>query len=243
MAITNHERVGKMLDLLRSGLGPFAEREFRNVYADQVEERIAQVLGDDRINNGKPMAEWDVAVLLKLMWDSWNAVFRLTLGHSERSLVSEMRAHRNRWAHQEAFSSDDTYRAMDSACNPYLAYALLLNAGLDGIEPIRDARPGDVVRHAGALEHPGAHRALLVAARFGKPAEADQEEGDRAQNRDEHDRQDPGDRCGGLASQRDDHRGDESEDDVCAQCKQPDDLRRGHCRSSSACLCRTLPHL
>ena len=115
MAITNHERVGKMLDLLRSGLGPFAEREFRNVYADQVEERIAQVLGDDRINNGKPMAEWDVAVLLKLMWDSWNAVFRLTLGHSERSLVSEMRAHRNRWAHQEAFSSDDTYRAMDSA--------------------------------------------------------------------------------------------------------------------------------
>ena len=48
MAITNHERVGKMLDLLRSGLGPFAEREFRNVYADQVEERIAQVLGDGR---------------------------------------------------------------------------------------------------------------------------------------------------------------------------------------------------
>lgn len=28
MAITNHERVGKALELLKSGLGPFVEREF-----------------------------------------------------------------------------------------------------------------------------------------------------------------------------------------------------------------------
>ena len=49
------------------------------------------------------------------MWESWNDVFRLTLGPAERSLVSELRDHRNRWAHQEAFSSDDAYRALDSA--------------------------------------------------------------------------------------------------------------------------------
>ena len=49
------------------------------------------------------------------MWDSWNDVFRLTLGPAERSLVSELRDHRNKWAHQEAFSSDDTYRALDSS--------------------------------------------------------------------------------------------------------------------------------
>ena len=28
MAITNRERVGKALDLLRDGLGPFVQREF-----------------------------------------------------------------------------------------------------------------------------------------------------------------------------------------------------------------------
>ncbi len=55
------------------------------------------------------------AALLKVMWDSWNDVFRQTLGPAERSLVSELRDHRNRWAHQEAFSSDDAYRALDSA--------------------------------------------------------------------------------------------------------------------------------
>ena len=33
MAITNHERVGKAMDLLKTGLAPFVEREFKNLYA------------------------------------------------------------------------------------------------------------------------------------------------------------------------------------------------------------------
>ena len=32
MAITNHERVGKAMDLLRAGLGPFVQREFSNEF-------------------------------------------------------------------------------------------------------------------------------------------------------------------------------------------------------------------
>ena len=32
MAINNNERVGKALDLLKAGLGPFVEREFRNLH-------------------------------------------------------------------------------------------------------------------------------------------------------------------------------------------------------------------
>ena len=42
-------------------------------------------------------------------------MFREILGHSDRSLVSELRDHRNKWAHQQPFSSDDAYRALDSA--------------------------------------------------------------------------------------------------------------------------------
>ena len=30
MAITNHERVGKALELLKRGLAPFVEREFKS---------------------------------------------------------------------------------------------------------------------------------------------------------------------------------------------------------------------
>ena len=49
------------------------------------------------------------------MWEAWNDVFRRTLGPAERSLVSELRDLRNKWAHQQSFSSDDAYRALDSA--------------------------------------------------------------------------------------------------------------------------------
>ncbi len=48
------------------------------------------------------------------MWETWNDVFRKILGPAERSLVGELRGHRNKWAHQESFSSDDAYRALDS---------------------------------------------------------------------------------------------------------------------------------
>ena len=44
-----------------------------------------------RLVGKKPIAEWDVAALLKLMWEAWNDVFRQTLGRAERSLVSELR--------------------------------------------------------------------------------------------------------------------------------------------------------
>ena len=114
MALSNRDRVGKALDLLRAGLAPFVEREFITVYGHTAAEEAVRLLGDDRISAGKQISEWDVAALLKVMWDAWNDVFKRTLGFAERSLVSELREWRNRWAHQEAFSSDDADRALDS---------------------------------------------------------------------------------------------------------------------------------
>jgi predicted AAA+ superfamily ATPase len=114
MAITNHERVGKSLDLLKAGLGPFVEREIKNAYGDRAPAHVARLMGEDRLLAGKPIPDWDAAALLKLMWEAWNDVFRRTLGPAERSLVQELREHRNKWAHQEVFSSDDADRALDS---------------------------------------------------------------------------------------------------------------------------------
>ena len=114
MAITNHERVGKALELLKSGLGPFVERELKNAFQAKAEAQAAVFMGEDRLLGKKPIADWDSAALLKLMWESWNEVFRKTLGPSERSLVMELRDGRNKWAHQQAFSSDDADRALDS---------------------------------------------------------------------------------------------------------------------------------
>ncbi|NLH98010.1 MAG: ATP-binding protein [Chthonomonadales bacterium] len=115
MAITNHERVGKAMELLRQGLAPFVEREVHAaVDAGEVRMDTVRRFADDPMLGSKPISQWDVSGILKLMWDTWNDVFRKTLGFAERSLVSELREWRNKWAHQEPFASRDAERAMDS---------------------------------------------------------------------------------------------------------------------------------
>jgi len=114
MAMTNRERVERAMELLRQGLAPFVEREFRNQYGVDPSAKAQSLFVEDRMAQ-RPLVEWDVSLLLKLMWDAWNEVFRQVLGFSERSLVSELREWRNKWAHQETFTGDDTDRVLDSA--------------------------------------------------------------------------------------------------------------------------------
>jgi len=115
MAISNHERVGKALEQLKAGIAPFVDREFAALHKEKALEEAYRYVSDPRLKTDQPFAEWDAAALLKLMWDAWNAIFRQVLGQAERTLVSELRDVRNRWAHQQAFSGDDAYRALDSA--------------------------------------------------------------------------------------------------------------------------------
>ena len=49
MAITNHERVGKALQLLKIGLGPFVEREFKAKYGDGWAFGGKDILSDTRL--------------------------------------------------------------------------------------------------------------------------------------------------------------------------------------------------
>jgi predicted AAA+ superfamily ATPase len=114
MAMTNQERVGKALDLLKAGLAPFVEREVNSCLKSGQMVPAIRTMADDPIARDKPITQWDSALLLKLMWDAWNDVFRGVLGPAERSLVGEIRGARNRWAHQEPFTGDDTDRALDS---------------------------------------------------------------------------------------------------------------------------------
>ena len=115
MATTSHERVGKALELLKAGLGPFVDREVQGaIKVQRVDAATLRRFVDDPLIGERRVTEWDVAALLKLMWETWNDVFRAILGPAERGFVGELRGHRNRWAHQEPFSGDDAYRAIDT---------------------------------------------------------------------------------------------------------------------------------
>jgi hypothetical protein len=108
-----NDQVGKSLDRLQQGLRPYVEERLRHVFADRWEDEVRKTLRrpPQRVRGELHL---DSYVLLAVMWYRWNDAFRGVLGQSERSLVSELHAARNRWAHQEGFTTDDAFRAADS---------------------------------------------------------------------------------------------------------------------------------
>ncbi|KAB0240548.1 ATP-binding protein [Microcystis aeruginosa EAWAG127a] len=116
MAISNRERVGRALDFLREGLYPFIEREMKASYGQKWLAVALSCLPESYTirRTGDAVLKEDVSALLIVLWEQWNEVFKKTLGRSDRSLTSELRDVRNAWAHNDAFSLDDAYRAFDS---------------------------------------------------------------------------------------------------------------------------------
>ncbi|MFN0198107.1 MAG: Swt1 family HEPN domain-containing protein [Planctomycetaceae bacterium] len=106
----------RALDLLAQGLAPYIERELKVIYGDTWVIAAQESFREDRGNfaHREDVLRRDAHSLLTIMWDQWNRVFRQNLGQPDRSLVSELRDFRNRWAHQEDFNFDDTYRILDS---------------------------------------------------------------------------------------------------------------------------------
>ena len=112
---SSRDRVTKALDLLAQGLFPYVEEKLRAIYKDDWTDAARRSFRDERSRRQSNEAiKWDAHNLLTVMWDQWNSAFRNDLQQSDRSLVSELRDVRNRWAHQGEFDFDDTYRALDS---------------------------------------------------------------------------------------------------------------------------------
>lgn len=109
MALSNRDRVGRAFELLATGLGPYVDRRMRarSPYKDRwFAEWASRERGEASLQ--------DPSLLLKVMADSWDLAFREELRRSDRNVVFELRDVRNRWAHNESFTFDDTYRALDS---------------------------------------------------------------------------------------------------------------------------------
>jgi hypothetical protein len=107
MALTNNQRIGRALELLAAGLGPFVDqmlsRRFGEDWPSAISERVPA------------NAKADTYVLLRAMTAFWREGFAETLGRTERSWAGELADIRNKWAHNEVFTSDQTLRALDTA--------------------------------------------------------------------------------------------------------------------------------
>jgi|HubBroStandDraft_6_1064221.scaffolds.fasta_scaffold00021_32 predicted AAA+ superfamily ATPase len=111
MVMPHNERVGRGLDAVRDGIRPVCEVAWKAAYGDGW---LDAVQSHDRGAVGVPNAD-DLIFLLKGMQNTWQEVWRQRLGQAERAYTSELREARNTWAHQGQFSTDDTYRMLDTA--------------------------------------------------------------------------------------------------------------------------------
>ncbi len=120
MAKSNRERVGEIMDLLKSGLAPFVLQQYQSRYRGKFLQEMELKLYNPPFSVSLPdeqraLEELDTQAWLRLMFHNWNEAFRDKLGHNERSYVSEMMTARNKWAHQEAFTNDEAQRVADTA--------------------------------------------------------------------------------------------------------------------------------
>ena len=109
MALSNRERLGRAFELLAPALGSYVDRVMR---ARSESGQAWFPRWQERERN--PVSLQDPAFQLKVMSDSWDQVFRHELARADRNLVFELRDVRNRLAHNQPFTVDDTYRALDS---------------------------------------------------------------------------------------------------------------------------------
>ncbi len=141
----NHSLVGEALRLLAAGLGPYVSDKMSEAvdagrYAPDDSEALGEIAGD-------------ISVTLRVMIMAWNDVFRDAMGPAERSLVSEIRETRNRWAHQDAFDDDDLDRALDS-----------IGRLLAAVGAINEAKRIDGAKHRLRLRRYGASSSGPTAA-------------------------------------------------------------------------------
>jgi hypothetical protein len=112
-SLTNKERVGRALDLVAEGLGPWMTSQLNGKYGDRWSAevgRTAGLTGRDATPN-----ESDPAYLFWVFDKQWHGLFKDRLSFEDKRAVSALWDARKEWAHGERISSERTERVlMDS---------------------------------------------------------------------------------------------------------------------------------
>jgi predicted AAA+ superfamily ATPase len=105
MALSNRDRVGKALEQLSRAFGPYIDRRMI---------KGSPMGGNWKATYADVNVEDDPSAQINVVLDNWQEVFRNELRTTGRNLVGEVRDWRNKWAHNEPFTHDDAYRALDT---------------------------------------------------------------------------------------------------------------------------------
>jgi predicted AAA+ superfamily ATPase len=109
-SLTNKERVGRALDLVAEGLGPWMSTQLQSTYGDNWATEVGRTAGltgrDTSPNQSDP------AYLFWAFDKQWHAVFKNQLSFEDKRAVSALWDARKEWAHGERISSERTERVL-----------------------------------------------------------------------------------------------------------------------------------
>lgn len=129
MALSNRQRVQGAQDALLEELVVYVEKALRNAYGDNWPGRVLTRYPGVSVDGvGKPV--WDIQLLAKAIGDFWQDAFSDKLRPDDRNHVFELRSWRNALAHDQAFTYDDTHRAIDTMARVATAMKLPVAAQL-----------------------------------------------------------------------------------------------------------------
>ena len=114
MAMNNRGRIGRAFDLLSEGLLDAVDPVMTQAFGTS--DWPARWAAEDAAKYGgavRTMTKWDVQVQLRAITEK-GFHFKDVLSRAQQGFASELRDTRNRWAHNEQFSSDDAIRALDT---------------------------------------------------------------------------------------------------------------------------------
>src|SRR5680860_815458 len=135
MAISNRDRVSRGFELLADGLAPFVDQVMAAAMpAGQDWVALLAARDGAKFGNERAYSKTDPQLLLKVLTEEWR-IFKDRLSRPEQAMASELREARNRWAHNDGFNADDTYRALDSMERLLIAAGAAEQA--DGVRRLR----------------------------------------------------------------------------------------------------------
>jgi predicted AAA+ superfamily ATPase len=104
MAVSNRERVGRALELLGPAMA---------VWVDRKMSRKSPAGGNWKAAYAGQNLDSDPSALITVVFDNYQDVFKAEIGSKGRSLLDLVRSTRNDFAHNQPFSVDAAYKALD----------------------------------------------------------------------------------------------------------------------------------
>jgi predicted AAA+ superfamily ATPase len=157
MAISNRDRVARAFDLFVEGAEPFVNHHMTASMPPDTPVHWTEVVArqdEQRFGTKRDIHQGDPQVIIRMLLENWQ-VFAKLLTRSDRNLAGLLKDARNKLAHNQPFTGDETYRTLD-----HIEILLTAMGAVERAEAVRRSK----VEHQRAVFAEEARRSVKTSA-------------------------------------------------------------------------------